>query len=117
MDSHILEQSLSQQENEFIFTNKSYGSISDNCNGFYPEGTIKIDAGSIANSGKMIDWGNSYLHIPLVARVTGVENDPSNAFSFSMKNHYNLIDSISCQITNIECVNVISHANLDINYK
>lgn len=118
MDSHTFETSVSSQENEFIFTNKTYGSVADTNNGFYPQGTITFDLGSLANSGKLVDWGNSYLHIPLIAKVSGdITDDVMNCHSFSMKNHYNLIDSISCQITNMECVNTTSFTNLDINYK
>ena len=87
----------------------------------HPNGQVTFDLSTLSNSGKYIDFGLSYITIPLVLNVnlTGcTAASPENAFIASLKNGYHqLINSISVEISNMQVVNLTNMSNLDINYR
>ena len=113
----------SQQElkTDFIYSNLQHVYIQDSNNGSYPNGQVSFDLATLSNSGKYIDFQQSYFTVPLVMNVniTGANaNGAENVFAASLKNGYHqLINSLSVEITNNQVVNVTNYSNLDINYK
>ena len=113
--------SQTEQKTEFIFSNVQQNYIPDSNNGNYPNGQITWDLASLSNSGKYIDFQNSYVTIPLVMNLnlTGASaEDKENVFAASLKNGYHqLINSMSVEIANCQVVNLTNMSNLDIHYK
>ena len=114
----------SQQENktEFIFQNLQHVYVPDQNSGSYPNGQVLFDLASLSNSGKYIDFQQSYITVPLVMNMNVTASTPNlggeNAFALSLKNGFhNLINSMSVEITNAQVVNLTNFSNLDINYK
>ena len=114
----------SQQENktEFIFQNLQHVYVPDQNSGSYPNGQVLFDLASLSNSGKYIDFQQSYITVPLVANMNVTGSTPDlggeNAFALSLKNGFHqLINSMSVEITNCQVVNLTNFSNLDINYK
>ena len=120
MDETTFQHSLDPQETEFEFSNRQFAWLPDSNNSSYANGQIVFDCASLANSGKFIDWSQSYLTIPLVLDVNlsavttaAVEN----VFAASLKNGYHqLINSLSVEITNNSVVNLTNFSNIKINY-
>ena len=122
MDEYSYYSSQTEQKNEFLFSNVQTNYVVDNNNGSYPNGQVTFDLSTLSNSGKYIDFQNSYLTIPLVLNVnlTGPTSNanPENAFIASLKNGYHqLINSMSVEISNMQVVNLTNFSNLDINYR
>lgn len=121
MDEYSYYNSQAEQSTEFIFSNVQSVMIPDQNNGSYPNGQVFFDLASISNSGKFMDWQNSYLTIPLVANLnmtTASVNPSENAFALSFKNGFHhLINSLTLEITNNGVVQNTNFSNLDINYK
>ena len=113
--------SQTEQKTEFIFSNVQQNYIPDSNNSNYPNGQITWDLASLSNSGKYIDFQNSYVTIPLVMNlnITGTTaEDKENVFAASLKNGYHqLINSMSVEIANCQVVNLTNMSNLDIHYK
>ena len=112
--------SCEQQETEFEFSSRQYAYIPDQNSGNYPSSQITFDLASLSNSGKFVDWAQTYLTIPLVLNVatsTAMTGFPENVFAASLKNFPTLINSLSVEITNNQVVNLTQFSNLDINYK
>ena len=121
MDETSFANSLSPQETEFEFSSRQYAWLPDSNNGSYSNGQVIFDCASLANSGKMVDWSQAYLTIPLVLNVnlgTNTVATAENVFAASMKNGFhNLINSLSCEVTNNSVINLTNMSNLAINYK
>ena len=115
--------SVSPQDTDFQFDSRQYIFVPDQNSQSYPNGQISLDLAGLSNSGKWIDWKQSFLTIPLVLNINSsavafATANTENAFAASLKNHvYHLIHSMSLQITNNDVVNLTSFSNLDINYK
>ena len=113
----------SQVENktEFLYSNVQQNYVPDQNNGSYANGQVVFDLATLSNSGKYIDFQNSYIVVPLVMNLnlTGsTASSPENAFAASLKNGYHqLINSISVEIANRQVVNLTNMSNLDIHYK
>lgn len=117
-DSYTYSSSLESQENEFIMENRQYTYVGDTNAGAYVNGSIVFDLASLSNSGKLVDWSQSYLEIPLTLTITGNDSTlDQNCWAANYKNYCNLIDSMSVQISNFDCVNLTSGSNFDINYR
>ena len=119
-DEYTFHQSQSEQQTHFQFESRQYVWISDQNSGSYPNGQLTFDLSSIANSGKYVDFSQSYLTIPLVMHLnqTSVNSKGENSWALSLKNGFHqLINSISVEITNCQVVSLTSFSNLDINYK
>jgi len=122
-DEFTYNSSIQEQETTFEFSNRQFAYIPDQNSGNYVNGQVTFDLASLSNSGKFVSWENSYLTIPLImhAKVTGGEaltNSQANAFALSLKNGYHqLINSLSCEITNNQVVQLTNYSNLNINYK
>ena len=122
-DEYTFASSLSNQETEFQFSERQFVYINDQNNGAYPSAQINFDLTSFANSGKFIDWKQSFLTIPLVLNVNATAGafstaNAENNFAASLKNSvFQLISSMSVELTNNQIVNLTSFSNLDINYK
>ena len=119
-DEFTFHQSQAEQQTHFQFESRQYVWISDQNSGSYPNGQLTFDLSSIANSGKYVDFSQSYLTIPLVMHInqTSVNSSGENSWALSLKNGFHqLINSISVEITNCQVVSLTSFSNLDINYK
>ena len=122
-DAYTFNVALEKDENEFIFSNRQYVWISDQNSGNYPNGQIQFDLSSLSNSGKIIDFQQSFLTIPLVLNIgsfTGTAPTASaeNVFAASLKNSFlSLINSLSLEISNNQVINLTAFSNLDIHYR
>ena len=123
MDEFAYYNSQNEQKTEFIFSNTQHVYVPDqNSGGSYPNGQVVFDLASLSNSGKYIDFQQSYITVPLVMNLnlTGSGAAPSNenAFASSLKNGFHqLINSMSVEITNAQVVNLTNLSNLDIHYR
>ena len=121
MDEYSYYNSQAEQSTEFIYSNVQNVMAPDQNNGSYPNGQVMFDLTSLANSGKFMDWQNSYLTIPLVANInmTGATLNPAeNAFALSFKNGFHhLVNSMTLDIGNNGVVQSTNFSNLDINYR
>ena len=121
MDEFAYYNSQNEQKNEFLFQNVQHVWIPDQNSGSYPNSQILFDCASLSNSGKYIDFQNSYVVVPLVVTtvLTGsTVTNAENAFMTSLKNGYHQhINSMSVEITNAQVVSLTNFSNLDINYK
>ena len=119
-DEATLRHSMEQQETVFDFDSRQYVYIADTNNGSYANGQIVFDCGGLANSGKFVDWSQSFLTIPLVVDVNlsaATTASVENVFAASLKNGYHqLINSLSVEINNNSVVNLTAFSNLKINY-
>ena len=119
-DEATLALSIDQQETVFDFSSRQYGWIPDSNNSSYANGQIVFDCASLANSGKFVDWSQSYITIPIVLDVnlsTATTASVENVFAASLKNGYHqLINSLSVEINNNSIVNLSAFSNLKINY-
>ena len=120
MDETTFQHSLDPQETEFEFSNRQFAWLPDSNNSSYANGQIVFDCASLANSGKFIDWSQSYLTIPLVLDVNlsaVTTATVENVFAASLKNGYHqLINSLSVEICNNSVVNLTNFSNIKINY-
>jgi hypothetical protein len=117
-DSFIYNNSFQDENKEFLFENKQYVYTADQNNSSYPGGTINFDLASMSNSGRPIDWGNSYLTIPIVVNVAQNQAaSTSQPFCLAMKNVGCLINSVTASVNGYDCINLAQNAHLDINYK
>jgi hypothetical protein len=120
MDETTFQHSLDPQQTEFEFSNRQFAWLPDSNNSSYANGQIVFDCASLANSGKFIDWSQSYLTIPLVLDVNlsaATTASVENVFAASLKNGYHqLINSLSVEITNNSVVNLCNFSNIKINY-
>jgi hypothetical protein len=122
MDEFAFYNSQQEQKTEFIFNNAQQVYVPDQNSGSYPNGQVVFDLASLSNSGKYIDFQNSYITVPLVMNVnlTASAGTPNNAdvFAASLKNGFHqLINSMSVEITNAQVVNLTNLSNLDIHYR
>jgi len=121
-DDFILENSYPMQEDEFSIENKQYYYVNDQNNGSYPTGQVLLDLSSLTNSGKFLDWSQSFLAVPLVMTVNSsagtLDAAVQNAFAASLKNGYHhLLNSMQVQISNNDCVQTQNYNNLKVNYE
>ena len=120
MDEFAFYNSQQEIKSEFIFDNVQHVYVPDQNSGSYPNGQVLFDLASLSNSGKYIDFQNSYLTVPLVMNLNmpSSTGDKENVFACSLKNGFHqLINSMSVEITNAQVVNLTNFSNLDINYR
>ena len=121
MDEFAYYNAQNEQKNEFLFQNVQHVWCPDQNSGSYPNGQVLFDLASLSNSGKYIDFQQSYIVVPLVVTTIcagSTANAVENAFMTSLKNGYHqLINSMSVEITNAQVVSLTNFSNLDINYK
>ena len=101
MDEFAYYNAQNEQKNEFLFQNVQHVWVPDQNSGSYPNGQILFDLASLSNSGKYIDFQQSYIVVPLVATtvLTAGASSAENAFMTSLKNGYHqLINSMSVEI-------------------
>jgi hypothetical protein len=120
-DTYALEQSLLDQDNDFLMQQLQYTYITDSNSSSYQQ-TISWDCAGISNSGKYFDATQSFLTIPLVMTLasTGgaITDSVENAFAASLKNGFsNLIHSMEIQASNNAVVSTMSYSGMMINYK
>ena len=113
-DQYILNTSMERQENQFIFEKREMIYTIDSNNGSYTNGQIIFDLASISNCGRLADFRNSTLVIPLVVKVSGtsITENVQNAFASTLKNHTNFIDSMSVQLSNHNVVELCETNNI-----
>lgn len=118
-DNYIYDNSMEQQNNDFVFEKKEVIYSTDSNNGAYSNGVIQFDLASLSNCGRACDLKNSTLLIPTVLRVSGsaLSADVQNAFAASWKNHIHTIDSISVQLSNHSVVEPCEYSNIPCNFK
>ena len=108
-------------ETEFQFSSRQFTFVPDSNNGSYPNSQVTFDLASLSNSGKYVDFAQSYLTVPLVLHTNfsaATTATRENAFAHSLKNGFHhLISSLSVEITNNQVVNLTNLSNLDINFK
>ena len=121
-DSYAVQQSLTDQDQEYVFQNRQFTYINDSNGGNF-QNQIVIEAAGLSNSGRYLNAQESFIVIPLVmtlAATTGnLKNSTlENAFAASLKNGYsNIIHSMNIECTNNSVVSVMSWSNLAINFK
>jgi len=122
-DEYTFASSLAPQGTEFEFDTRQFVYIPDQNNSSYPSGQITMDLAGLSNSGKFVDWKQSFLTIPLILNVNCNSGafataNVENAFAASLKNStLQLINSISVEITNNQVVNLTNFSNIHANYK
>ena len=123
-DEYDIQQSLLEQDEEFLMQNRQYTWIPDSNGGSYAAGSqIVIDGSPHANSGKYFSAANSFIQIPLVMTLQSVVGNLNNItsendFALSLKNGYHqLVHSMSVEISNNSVVSTTSYTNMHINYK
>ena len=121
-DENSYYSSQTEDRNEFIFSNVQMNYVTDSNNQSYPQGSVVFDLSTLSNSGKYIDFQNSYVAIPLVmnCNLTTTKTAPNfeNTFMASLKNGYHqLVNSMSVECSNMQTVNLTSMSNLDINFR
>ena len=122
MDEYSYFSSQTEQKTDFLFSNVQQNFVTDSNNSSYPNGQVNFDLSTLSNSGKYIDFQNSYITVPLVMNLNtnadAAVGRLENAFACSLKNGFhNLINSMSVEISNMQVVNLTNFSNLDINYK
>ena len=121
-DSYAVQQSLAEQDQDYIFQNRQFTWINDSNSGSY-QNQVVFDLASVSNSGKYLNAPEPFIVIPLVmtlAATTGnlKNNTLENAFAASLKNGYsNIVHSMNIECTNNSVVSVMSYSNLAINFK
>jgi hypothetical protein len=120
-DTYALEQSLADQDNDYLMQQLQYTYITDSNSSSYNQ-QVSFDLAGISNSGKYLDSTQSFITIPLVmtlASVNGAITDSvENAFACSLKNGFsNLIYSMEIQASNNAVVSTMSQSGLMIGYK
>ena len=111
-DEYSYATSVSPQDTEFLFSDKQMVYIPDSNNGSYPNSQVIFDGSSLSNSGKFVDWKQSFLTVPLVLNVSSTGGafstaNVENAFCASLKSStLQLIHSIGVEITNNSVVNI-----------
>ena len=102
MDEFAYYNAQNEQKNEFLFQNVQHIWIPDQNGGSYPNSQILFDLASLSNSGKYIDFAQSYVVVPLVVTTINTGStgfSAENAFMTSLKNGYHqLINSMSVEI-------------------
>ena len=127
-DQFVLQQSIEDNQHDFLFTKKQWIATTDSNSGNYNQGQVIFDLSNIANSGQYINFLESYIHIPLVHSVqfTGDTNAAyllkselmyKNNLMASLKNgSYQIIHSLNVKLGNNEIVSIVPFQNLKINY-
>ena len=120
-DEALLQDTLSPQETTFDFSNRQFAWIPDSNNSSYSNSQIVFDLASLANSGKIISFENSYMTIPLVLNVnlsTACAGSVENVFAASLKQGYHqLINSLSVDLGNNSIVNLTNFSGVKIGYE
>jgi len=122
-DEYTFAKSLAPQDTDFEFDTRQFIYIPDQNNSSYPNGQVQFDLAGLSNSGKFIDWSQSFIQVPLVLNVNSSAGafsgtSAENNFAASLKNHvYQLVHSMDIQLSNNSICNLTSFSNLDINYK
>jgi hypothetical protein len=119
-DTYALEQSLADQDNDFLMQNLQYTYITDSNSSSYQQ-SVALELSGKENSGKYFDATHSFITIPLVmilAATDGVLSDSlENAFACSLKNGFsNLIHSMEIQASNNAVVSAMSYSGFMQNY-
>ena len=121
MDEYAYFSSQTEQKTDFLFSNVQQNYVQDQNNGSYANGQVVFDLATLSNSGKYIDFQNSFIVVPLVMNLnlTGsTDKSAENAFAASLKNGFHqLINSMSVEIANCQVVNLTNMSNLDIHYR
>ena len=93
-------------------------------NSNYASNQILIDTSSFSNSGKYVNYNESYLSVPLVmalyptSAVTGWDLITNCNFAAGLKNGYwNIIDSLSVEYNNTTIIQLTRTSNYYLNYK
>jgi hypothetical protein len=96
MDEFAFYNSQNEQKTEFIFNNTQQVYVPDQNSGSYPNGQVVFDLASLSNSGKYLDFQQSYITVPLVMNVNlgSSAGTPDNAdvFAASLKNGFQKSD-------------------------
>lgn len=122
LDEYVYNTSSTPQVSSQDMTDKEILFVQDNNGGSY-SGQFVMETSSLANSGKFLDYNNSYFEIPLVvsfqasATLTGADN-LVNGFMCALKNgHHQLIDSIQIDMGNQNVVQLQPYTNFYVSYK
>lgn len=117
-DTFIYENTLENEVIEKPFISKEVQIVYDSNNGVY-NNQILFSTGNLNNTGKWVDYANSYIEIPVVMALKSsadISGGNTNAFMMGLKNgSVQLIDSIILQYNGTSMVqqsiftNVIQH--------
>ena len=117
-DSYAVQQSLADQDQEYVFQNRQFTWINDSNNGNFSN-QIVLDLAGISNAGRYLNAQESFIVVPLVMTLTSTTGNLKNstlenAFAASLKNGYsNIIHSLSIECTNNNVCSVCSYSNLN----
>ena len=109
-------------EPPFIASSRNVIDINDSNNAQYQGGQITFDLNALTSNEDYLDWGSSYVTIPVLFSVTAVDaiftGNPSDVFFMALKgSNFSIINSINVNCSN---QNVISNqllSNIPIEYK
>jgi len=121
-DLYNLREHYQPQSNDFTFSSKQYiYTVDSNSAGGYPSGQIKFDCSSLSNSGKIVDFGNTELIIPVVIQVKAATADiadqAKNCFAVTLKNHCHIFNSLTVQMGLHTTVELTDFSNMPMNFK
>ena len=97
--------------------------INDNNQGNYQGGQIVFDLNQLVSSDYYLDWGSSYMTIPLKMTATGTVGNPivasaSNLFGMCLKgSNLAIINSINLTCNNQQLVGNTQLSNIPLNWK
>lgn len=123
-DTLLFEQSTEQQGTPEPFISRQVVQVLDQNGGNY-NGQIQIDTSSLSNSGKYASYGEAYLVIPLVTRLTATGATAGGALTgvdcplgVGLKcGSHQLIHSLSVSYNNSDVVQLTPYNNFYVQYK
>jgi len=120
-DEYILNESMAPMSQSDPMRQKTMLYINDNNNGSYAGGQIVFDASSLSNSGNFLNWKEATIQIPYVISLkssVAISATAYSGFAAGLKNGaFQLIDSISVDIGNVNVVQQTPFTNVHVNYK
>ena len=103
-DKLVFDMAMSSASSPSVFVKKDYFKVTDDQNGIYTGNQSVIQTSATANSGRYMDFKNSYITIPLVLTLTadgvGTAFTPAtdnNNFALGLKNWFGSVIH-SCQV-------------------
>jgi len=120
-DQFTFDESIEMDKHPYLFESKQYIFQPDSQAGSYGTPQISFDTNLFSSQDRFLDIKQVFITVPLILALnttaflgTAIN---SNAFALSLKNGYHqLINSMTCQISNGDFITQSSHSNMKINY-
>lgn len=106
------------------FISKQWSYIIDSNSGVYQSSQVTLDTSSWSNSGKFVDWSETYFSIPMVmvayprdAAITGWDAWDASWLVGIKNGHQMLLDSFSCDVQNSSVIQLTRYTNIYTTYR